>query len=79
MATTRDITITCISDIKDAFDMNLDEDMLKNVILQRVSLIELWITKDEPEVINKRLKNAFDAGRRAGLYPTTSKGMIWLY
>ena len=67
MATTRDITITCISDIKDAFDMNLDEDMLKNVILQRVSLIELWITKDEPEVINKRLKNAFDAGRRAGL------------
>ena len=67
MATTRDITITCISDIKDAFDMNLDEDMLRDVILQRVSLIELWITKDEPKVINKRLKDAFDAGRREGV------------
>ena len=67
MATTRDITINCLSDIKDAFDMNLDEDMLKNIILQRVRLIELWLTKDELKVTNSRLKNAFDAGRREGV------------
>tara|TARA_R100000306_G_C4290822_1_gene99971 strand:- start:164 stop:367 length:204 start_codon:yes stop_codon:yes gene_type:complete len=67
METTRQIALNCLSDIKDAFDMNLDEDMLKNVILQRVRLIELWLTKDELKVTNSRLKNAFDAGRREGV------------